>query len=149
MIGYPQIFFSLPKKKLEGELLILELLLESISAFLFRKTHFASNLGSFPVILPSLARRAYCMSIFSPKLPTILASLIAEHGLVCISTNSSTTASIFGNFYISAKQTAICFTKIVTRIVIANKQLYFAFQLHFSVTIATEVSPCYSRDAFS
>jgi hypothetical protein len=32
---------------------------------------------------------------------------------------------------------------------IANKQLYFAFQLHFSVTIATQVSPCYSRGASS
>jgi hypothetical protein len=45
----------LPKKRHEGESLILELLLESILAFLFRKTHFDSNLGSFPVILPSLA----------------------------------------------------------------------------------------------
>jgi hypothetical protein len=33
--------------------------------------------------------------------------------------------------------------------VIANKQLYFAFQLHFSVTIATQLSPCYSRNKFS
>jgi hypothetical protein len=57
----------LPKKRHEGELIILELLLESISAFLFLKTHFDSNLGSLPVILPSLARRAYCMSIFSPN----------------------------------------------------------------------------------
>jgi hypothetical protein len=31
---------------------------------------------------------------------------------------------------------------------IVNNQLFFAFQLHFSVTIATEVSPCYSPDAF-
>jgi hypothetical protein len=60
----------LPKERNEGELLILELLLESISAFLFRKTHFDSNLGSFPVILPSLAQHTYCMLMFSPKLPT-------------------------------------------------------------------------------
>ncbi len=32
---------------------------------------------------------------------------------------------------------------------IANKQLYFAFQSHFSVTIATQLSPCYSHNAFS
>jgi hypothetical protein len=39
--------------------------------------------------------------------------------------------------------------KIVGKPVIANKQLYFVFQLHFSVTIATSLSPCYSRNAFS
>ncbi len=65
------------------ELLILELLLESISAIQIRKTHFDSNVGSFLVILLSLARRTYCMSIFSSKLPTLLASLLLKHGLVC------------------------------------------------------------------
>ncbi len=60
---------------MKGELLILELLLESISAFLFRETNFDSNLGSFAVILPSLAWHPYCMSIFSPKLQTLVASL--------------------------------------------------------------------------
>jgi hypothetical protein len=39
--------------------------------------------------------------------------------------------------------------KIVGKTVIANKLLYFAFQSHFSVTIATQLSPCYSRDTFS
>jgi hypothetical protein len=28
-------------------------------------------------------------------------------------------------------------------------QLYFVFHLHFSVTIATQVSPCYSRGVSS
>jgi hypothetical protein len=45
----------LPKKRHEGKLLILELILESISAFQFRKTHYVSNVGSFLVTLPSLA----------------------------------------------------------------------------------------------
>jgi hypothetical protein len=66
----------LPKKKHEGELLILELLLESISAFSFRKPILYSNLGCFLVILPNLAQRAYCMLMFSSKLPTLVASLL-------------------------------------------------------------------------
>jgi hypothetical protein len=49
---------------------------------------------------------------------------------------------------------ALCELEIVSqkidgKTVFANKQLYFAFQLHFSATIATSLSPCYSRDAFS
>jgi hypothetical protein len=66
----------LPKKRHEGELLILELLLESISASLLEKPILYFGLGSFLVILPSLAQCAYCMSIFSSKLPTLVASLL-------------------------------------------------------------------------
>jgi hypothetical protein len=88
-------------------LIILELLLESISAFLFRKPHFDSDLGGSLVILPSLAQCAYCMSIFSSKLTTLVASLllIAWFGslLVHFSTNSDTLASIFVNFTINPK----------------------------------------------
>ncbi len=36
----------------------------------------------FLVILPSLARRTYCMSIFSSKLPILVASLLIQHDLV-------------------------------------------------------------------
>ena len=66
----------LPKKRHEGELLILELLLESISASHLEKPILHFNLGYFPFILPSLAQRAYCMSVFSSKLPTLVASLL-------------------------------------------------------------------------
>ena len=37
----------------------------------------------FLVILLSLARRTYCMSIFTSKLPILLASLLIQHDLIC------------------------------------------------------------------
>ncbi len=37
----------------------------------------------FLVILPSLALRTYCMSIFSSRLPILVASLLIQHDLVC------------------------------------------------------------------
>jgi hypothetical protein len=49
----------------------------------------------------------------------------------------------------SARQIANCFTKIVTKSVINNKQINFVFQSHFSVVVATQVSHCYSHNAFS
>ncbi len=46
-IGYLQIILFLPKKRHEGELLILELLLESISAFSVNKTRSVIQFGQF------------------------------------------------------------------------------------------------------
>jgi hypothetical protein len=57
-------------------LLILELFLDSISAFWLRKAHFVSNLDDFLVTLPSLAKRALCKSIFSSKLLALVINLL-------------------------------------------------------------------------
>ncbi len=114
------------------ELLILELLLESISAFKLRKTHFDSNLGGFLVILLSFAWYLYCMTIFTSKLPTSVANLlIAWFSLLLVhgSSNSINLASIFVNFVIRAKQTANCFTKIVTKTDSAYQQLFFCMSI--------------------
>jgi hypothetical protein len=90
-----------PKKRHEGKLLILEMLLESISAFQLRKSHFDSNLGIFLVILLSSAQRSYCVLIFSSKLPTLVASLRTAWFsllLVHFSANSINLAYIFFQF---------------------------------------------------
>jgi hypothetical protein len=107
--------FLSKKKRHEGKLLILELLLESISAFQFSKTHLVSNMGSFQVTLPSLAQHAYCISISSSELPVLVANLLMAWFsllLVHFSTNSINSISMFVNFMISTKQTANCFTII-------------------------------------
>ncbi len=73
----------LPKKnKHEGKLLILELLLESISAFQFSQTHLVSDLGNFQVILLSLAQHAYCTSFSSCILPSLEANLLMVGGAI-------------------------------------------------------------------
>jgi hypothetical protein len=54
------------------------------------KPIFVSNLGGFLVTVPSLVRRALCMSIFSPKLPILVINLLmalVSLLLVCLSTN--------------------------------------------------------------
>jgi hypothetical protein len=60
----------------EGKLLILQQILDSISASYLRKAHFVSNMGGFLVTQPSLAQRAFCRSIFSPKLPILVIILL-------------------------------------------------------------------------
>ncbi len=73
------------------------------------------------------------MLIFSPKLPTLVASLlIAWFSLLLVrfSTNSSTLASIFGDFQISARRTANCFKKIATKMVLHTSN----YILHFNRT---------------
>jgi hypothetical protein len=88
----------LPKKKTRREIANFDLILESISAFQLRKTHFVSNLGSFLVTLPSFAQHAFCTLIFSSKLPTVANNLhVAWFSLLLVqfSTNSINLVSTF------------------------------------------------------
>jgi hypothetical protein len=72
------------------KLLILGLFLDSIFASYLRKAHFVSNLGGFLVTVPSWARCALCMLMFSPKLPILVINLLmtlVSSLLVCFSAN--------------------------------------------------------------
>ncbi len=89
----------------------------------------------------------------SSKLSTLVTSLLIQHGLVCFQYILAL-IPILQHLFPAVSGLALGKIQIVSqkqseKIVIANKQLYFAFQSHFSITIATPLSSCYSRGAFS
>jgi hypothetical protein len=75
-IGWLQIILFHLEYRYEGKLLILQQILDSISASYLRKAHFVSNMGGFLITQPSLAQGAFCRSIFSPKLPILVIILL-------------------------------------------------------------------------
>ncbi len=75
LVNCLQIILFHPECRYEGKLLFWGLCFDSIFASQLRKAHFVFDLGGFLVTVPSLVRRALCMSMLSPKLPILLINL--------------------------------------------------------------------------